>query len=120
MFKEKVFFKGISLFTLICFVLFQTSAYALPQGAEVVAGNVSINTSGSNMDINITTDKAITNWESFSIAQPESVNFHQLSSSSVALNRVVGTDPSSILGRLSANGKIFLINPTALSLAKTL
>ena len=118
MFKGKIS-KGISLFTLVCFVLFQTSAYSLPQGAQVVAGNVSINTSGSNMDINISTDKAITNWQSFSIAQPESVSFHQLSSSSVALNRVVGADPSSILGRLSANGKLFLVNPNGIVFGKT-
>ncbi len=118
MFKGKIS-KGISLFTLVCFVLFQTSAYSLPQGAQVVSGQVAVNTSGSNMDISISTDKAITNWQSFSIAQPESVSFHQVSSSSVALNRVVGADPSSILGRLSANGKIFLVNPNGIVFGKT-
>ena len=32
-------------------------------------------------------------------------------SSSVALNRVLGSDASVILGNLSANGKVFLVNP---------
>ena len=29
----------------------------------------------------------------------------------IAVNRVLGTDPSVILGRLDANGRVFVINP---------
>jgi large exoprotein involved in heme utilization and adhesion len=32
----------------------------------------------------------------------------------VALNRVIGANPSSILGNLSANGKVFLVNPNGI------
>src|SRR5207244_3540063 len=46
-----------------------------------------------------------------SIGPGEITRFNQPSSSSAALNRVTGGDPSVILGQLSANGRILLINP---------
>ena len=49
------------------------------------------------------------NWQGFSIGQGEAVKFVQPNSSSVALNRVLGPDASSILGSMSANGKVFLV-----------
>jgi filamentous hemagglutinin family protein len=30
------------------------------------------------------------------------------------LNRVIGQDPSSLLGRLQSNGRVFLINPNGI------
>ncbi len=85
---------------------------ALPQGENVVYGNATFDRSISDqLTVNQSTDKLITNFDSFSIAQPESVHFIQNSVSSVALNRVVGGDPSAIMGTLTATGKIFVINP---------
>jgi filamentous hemagglutinin family protein len=54
------------------------------------------------------------NWQSFGIGTGEGVRFVQPNGNSVALNRVLGPDPSSILGSLSANGKVFLVNPNGI------
>ncbi len=64
------------------------------------------------LDINQTTDRAILKWDSFNVGADKAVYFHQPSSSSIALNRVVGndTDPSSILGKVTADGQIYLYN----------
>ena len=88
-------------------------ALAGPQGGSVVAGAATIsNPDGSTTLINQTSQRAALDWHSFSIGSNEYVQFIQPGTSSVALNRVVGGDPSSILGSLSANGQVFLVNPS--------
>ncbi len=62
------------------------------------------------MQIDQSTQRAILNWQSFSIGSSAWVNFSQPGASAVALNRVVGNDPSQIFGRLTANGQVFLVN----------
>ena len=84
---------------------------ALPTGGQVIAGTASISQTGSQMTINQTTDKAILNWNTFNIGTNAGVTFNQPGSSSVALNRVLSSDPSSIYGSLRANGQVFLVNP---------
>ena len=84
----------------------------LPSGGTVISGTAAIqNTSATQQLITQGSDKAIINWQGFSIGQGNSVQFVQPGSGSVVLNRVVGSDPSSIFGSLSANGRVFLINP---------
>ena len=69
---------------------------ALPKGAQVSAGQVTVNQIGSRLDIQQSTGKAIINWQSFDIGSNAQVRFNQPDANSVALNRVVGTDPSVI------------------------
>ncbi len=57
-----------------------------------------------------TSARLIADWQSFSIGQGGSVRFVQPSSDAVALNRVLGNDPSRIFGSLSANGRVYLQN----------
>ncbi|MEO0416697.1 MAG: filamentous hemagglutinin N-terminal domain-containing protein, partial [Verrucomicrobiota bacterium] len=85
--------------------------HANPSGANVVHGGVSFQGLGSNnLIINQSTGMAIINWQSFSIAAGQSTTFVQPNASAVALNRVVGGDPSAIYGALNANGGVMLIN----------
>ncbi|MBI1173671.1 MAG: filamentous hemagglutinin N-terminal domain-containing protein [Sideroxydans sp.] len=84
---------------------------ALPTGGQVVSGQASILQSGAQMSVNQTSNKAVLNWNTFNIGANAAVTFQQPSSSAVALNRVIGADPSAIYGKLSANGQVFLVNP---------
>ncbi|MBI3513550.1 MAG: filamentous hemagglutinin N-terminal domain-containing protein, partial [Proteobacteria bacterium] len=91
------------------------AALAGPKNGTVVGGSATITqTSPNQVDIKQTTDKAAINWQSFSIGAGERVNFQQPTAASVALNRVTGVDPSVILGQMSANGHIVLINPNGI------
>jgi filamentous hemagglutinin family protein len=86
-----------------------------PTGGTVVQGTATItNPNGTTTQITQSTDRAVINWNSFSIGAGNQVIFSQPGSSSVALNRVTGVDPSSILGSLTANGQVFLLNPNGI------
>ncbi|MES1976784.1 MAG: filamentous hemagglutinin N-terminal domain-containing protein [Pseudomonadota bacterium] len=87
------------------------SVYALPTNGVVAAGAATISSAGSATTITQSTANVVVNWQSFGIAAGQTVQFLQPGSTSVALNRVLGADPSSIMGNLSANGKVFLLNP---------
>lgn len=91
---------------------------ALPTGAQLAAGQAAVAQTGARMDINQSTDRAILNWQSFNIGQSAHVNFVQPSAAAVTLNRVVGGDPSQILGRMTANGQVFLSNPNGIYFGK--
>ena len=95
-------------------------AWAGPTGGQVVAGQARITTpTAQSTVVNQATQKAVINWQSFGIAGNESVQFVQPSSTSVVLNRIVGSDASRIFGSLTANGHVFLVNPQGVYFAPT-
>ncbi len=94
-------------------------ALANPEGGQVVAGKVTIQQENAHkIGIRQTSDKAIIDWQKFNIGANEHVQYYQPSAKAVALNRVVGQDPSAILGRLTANGQVFLVNPNGVYFGK--
>ncbi len=112
-----MFRKTVSLLIIITFVsmlIISPYGFALPEGENVVNGQASFQEYLNGLNINVATEKAIIEWLNFCIAHGETVNFFQPSSSSITLNRVVGLDPSTIFGALTATGKIFLINPNGI------
>ena len=95
-----------------------TTATAAPVGGVVTSGEATISKTGSNTTINQSTSGVVINWQNFSIGAGETVQFVQPGSNAVALNRVLGADPSLILGSLNANGKVFLLNPNGVLFGK--
>ncbi len=85
--------------------------YANPKGGSVIAGDAVINeANGSTLSIDQLSDRAVIEWEGFSIEQGETTRFFQPNNTSAILNRVTGGDPSEIHGALQANGIVWLIN----------
>jgi filamentous hemagglutinin family protein len=65
----------------------------------------------SNVTVNQSTQLLGINWNSLGNNHGEVLRFVQPSASAIALNRVVGSDPSQFLGSLVANGSVIIINP---------
>jgi filamentous hemagglutinin family protein len=94
----------------IALLALSPTVYAGPTGGTVTAGTATINQSGAVTNIDQSTTKAIIDWQSFSIAKQETVNFNQPSASAATLNRVTGNERSVISGALNANGQVFIVN----------
>ncbi|HLZ98458.1 MAG TPA: filamentous hemagglutinin N-terminal domain-containing protein, partial [Steroidobacteraceae bacterium] len=76
----------------------------------VTSGSATAVQSGKTLSVAQTSSTATLNWSSFNISADGKVVFQQPSSTSIALNRIFDSNPSSIFGSLSANGQIYLIN----------
>lgn len=96
------------------------AANALPANGQIVGGAAagSIATAGNAMTVTQNQQRMIANWESFSIGSAASVHFQQ-PTGGVALNRVTGTAPSEIFGKLSSTGSVFLTNPNGVLFGRT-
>ncbi|NEP12609.1 MAG: filamentous hemagglutinin N-terminal domain-containing protein [Symploca sp. SIO2C1] len=104
------------LLSLLPLTLVSTSlpTTANPTNPTVINGTVTI-TNPNPTTLEITnTPGSIINWQGFSINPGELTRFLQQSPESVILNRVIGSDPSQILGTLQSNGRVFLINPNGI------
>ena len=92
---------------------------ALPTGAQVNSGSASFTQTNNTLDINQNSQTLSSNWNTFNIGQDATVNFNQPNQSSVAINHVLDSNASQIMGRLNANGQVFLLNPNGVVFSKT-
>lgn len=111
--KQKTMLSHVAGITAL--ILLQSSTgIALPVGGQVEAGQMSVSQPDpTRMVINHSTEQAIVNWQSFDIQGNESTQVIQPSTRSAALYRIKGGNGNAtqILGQLSANGNLMLVNP---------
>ncbi len=95
----------------------------LPTGGSVARGSATITQTATAqaaaMTVNQSSQRAVINWDSFNLGQAASINFVQPNAQAVTLNRVNDHNPSQIFGRISANGQVFLSNPSGVYFSPT-
>ena len=95
-------------------------AVELPTGGQLAAGSASIATpTASAMTITQTSDRAVIDWQSFSLGAGGRIDIAQPGSGSALLNRVTGSTTSTIAGQIHANGQVFLVNPNGILITAT-
>lgn len=102
--------KGPAVALTIAELFAASSSWAAPTGGAVTSGTAAIDQNGAVTNVNQSSNKATIDWQAFSVAPGETVNFNQPSASSVTLNRVLGNEQSFIQGAVNANGQVFIIN----------
>ncbi|RZL86007.1 MAG: filamentous hemagglutinin N-terminal domain-containing protein, partial [Variovorax sp.] len=115
--------------SLACIGLAPAGAQIVPTGPTVplnggtvsVGAPTALGNGGLAMGINQASQRAIINWQSFSIGAKDQVNIQQqMGASSVLLNRVTNGGPrSEIQGLLSAPGSVYVINPAGVLFGPT-
>ena len=79
--------------------------------ATVSAGAASVATAGNTTTVNQTSQRVAIDWTSLSTRANEALVFNQPNAQAIALNRITGSSPSELLGSLTANGQVFILNP---------
>ena len=93
---------------------------AAPQGGNVTAGSGTISTPDAHTTVvKQNSNNLVVHWNSFNLAQDETVRFRQPSVQSQALNRIFDQNPSQIHGRINANGRVLLVNPSGIFFSPT-
>jgi filamentous hemagglutinin family protein len=92
------------------------NAYSKPKNPKIISGDLSIK---NNLTIDQKSNKAIINWDDFSISEKETFTFNLPSNKASILNKVISKNPSEIFGKIISNGKVFLVNQNGIIFSKT-
>jgi filamentous hemagglutinin family protein len=131
--KKAVFKRLLALvFSVVCWGLNSTdtaaqtpaptqaiSANQLPTGGTVSAGQAVISQSANTMSIKQYSQRAIIDWNSFNIGANAQVNIQQPNAQAAVLNRVSDVNPTQILGKLTSNGQVALVNSEGVYVGKS-
>ncbi|WP_093453543.1 YDG domain-containing protein, partial [Sphingomonas sp. YR710] len=85
----------------------------------VTRGVATIATAGNITVVTQSSDKAVLNWSSLSVAGGTTLRFDQPGANAVTLNRVTGGGASRIDGTVSANGQVWLLNSSGILIGAT-
>ena len=118
-FKTKLVSQFLTLSFLLSQPFFLSYLHAAPAGGEVVGGSGSISQSDLTTTINQSSQNLAIDWQSFDVNTNERVQFIQPNSSSVALNRILGNNGTTIQGQIDANGQVILVNPNGIFFTST-
>lgn len=109
--RRRFVLSTVSFLTIAALTFWQVQPYANPSEGQVVRGMVDFEDLDGRLSIRQHSGTAVIDWEGFSIGDNEITEFIQPGSKSAALNRVRGGGTSIINGQLTANGRVFLLNP---------
>jgi len=91
--------------------LAQQARAADAANASVATGTGSVSTLGNTTTINQSSQRLAIDWSNLSTRANEALVFNQPNAQAIALNRITGSSPSELLGSLTANGQVFILNP---------
>lgn len=96
----------------------QVGPTSLPTQGQVIQGQVDISQSGSQLKVQQQSQAAIINWGTYNIGKDAGVTYVQPGATAAVLNRVANGS-SEIAGRLSANGRVYILNPNGIIFSPT-
>ncbi|MFO1107195.1 MAG: MBG domain-containing protein [Amaricoccus sp.] len=91
----------------------------MPTGGQVRVGKATIVSAGGRTTVNQSTDRAVIDWQGFSVGRDSSITLTLPSAKSAVLNRVVGSATSAIAGSIQSNGQVYLVNPNGIAITRT-
>lgn len=100
--------KFLSLFLFVF-----SSLQANPKNPSLVSGIATFSSSSNLLEVTLS-NRAILNWESFSIDKGETVHLYLPNCDCTTLQRITGKAASIIDGLLTCSGKLYLINPNGI------
>ena len=92
-------------------VFFISNTIATPVLHGVVKGGAHVEQSSQQTIIRQNTASTTISWSSFNVPENHSVEFVQPHSNAIAINSITSNKLSSVLGSISANGRIVFLNP---------